>query len=133
TSQQIFGNERSTESIILLPQVLYRYVKILLSTTGLLFTSALLEVTATIFALILVISIRKKIPKEWFVFSLFTIFIPTLTGTLSSMPRYIIVVFPIYIALATIKSNVVKIILAIIFTSLLLILTGMFAQGYWVA
>ncbi|MDP2632391.1 MAG: mannosyltransferase family protein, partial [Candidatus Curtissbacteria bacterium] len=47
TSQQIFGNERSTESIILLPQVLYRYVKILLSTTGLLFTSALLEVTAT--------------------------------------------------------------------------------------
>lgn len=133
SSQQIFGQERSTDTIVLLPQVFVRYIKILLTTNGLLFTSALLELVATVFGLTIILVSYKKIPKEWFVFALFTILIPTLTGTLISMPRYVIIAFPIYIALALIKSTLLKTSILIIFTVLLFIMTCLFTQGYWVA
>lgn len=133
TAQEIFGQERSTNSVVLFPQVVFRYIKILLTTKGLVFNIALLELSATFFALVTIFIFRRKIPREWFAFSLFAILIPTLTGTFASMPRYILVVFPLFIALGTIKSDFQKIVLASAFSILLFVLTCLFTQGYWVA
>lgn len=133
TSQSIFGQERSTTPIVLLPQVFWRYIKILKTTNGLLFYNALLEISSTLFALVTLLFAYKKVSARWVTFSLMAILAPTLTGTLASMPRYILIAFPIYIVLARINSNIIKSAIAALFSVLLIILTILFSQGYWVA
>lgn len=134
TAQDVFQQDRSTTKIVLLPQVFYRYVKILISTQGLAFAIAALELISTVFVFAcLFFAWRMKMRTQWLIFSFFAVIVPTLTGTLVSMPRYIAIAFPIYIVLAHIKSTPVKIAIALIFTVGLFITTVLFAQGYWVA
>lgn len=133
TSQQIFGQERETSTIVLLPQVFFRYFKILLTTNGLLFVNAAFELVMTTLALILIFVVRKKIPTSWFIFSLLVVLTPTLTGTFASMPRYILIAFPIYIALATLGDWKLKTMIALFFIIILFISTILFTRGYWVA
>ena len=133
TSQSIFEQGRSTTKIIFLPQVFYRYVKILATTHGLVFANAMFELTVTIFALGILIWGYKKIPRSWFVFSILTIITPTLTGTLTSMPRYVLVAFPIFVLLANIKNLHIKLLISLIFIVLQIIVAAYFTQGYWVA
>lgn len=133
TSQQIFGQERSTTQIVLLPQVFWRYLKILSTTDGLPFVNALFELSSTLFALILLFIAYKKVKVEWVVFSALAVLVPTLTGTLASMPRYILVAFPIFIVLGMIKNLWTKILILIVFLVLQVAAITLFTQGYWVA
>ena len=133
SSQEVFGQERTTTQIVLLPQVIFRYLKILLTTGGLPFANAAFELISTIFALTLLILSYKKIHPRWLVFSLSAVLLPTLTGTLASMPRYIIIAFPIYVFLASLNSVKLKIMIVAIFLVLLYVVTTYFTQGYWVA
>lgn len=134
TAQSIFGQERSTTEIVLLPQVFWRYLKILITTQGLPFAVAVFELSSTIFALVLLyIAYIKKLKISWLIFSLLSITIPTLTGTLTSMPRYILIAFPIYIALALTLNHQSKFVFAIVSTVLLAITTMLFTQGFWIA
>lgn len=134
TAQSIFGQERATQTIVFLPQVFYRYIKILTTTSGLPFINASFELVTTIFALVvLLVAYFKKMKKSYLLFSFLAIITPTLTGTLISMPRYVLIAFPIYITLAQIKSLPVKILIALVSIVLLFAVTIMFAQGYWVA
>src|SRR3972149_4130308 len=55
TSQAVWGQERSTTQIVLLPQVFWRYLKILATTNGLTLFSAAFELTATVFALAILV------------------------------------------------------------------------------
>jgi hypothetical protein len=87
----------------------------------------------TTFALSVLLLNYKKIKKEWLVFSLFSVITPTLTGTFASMPRYVLLAFPIFIYLAQLKNMFIKIIILILFISFLCIATILFSQGYWVA
>jgi len=147
SAQSIFGQERLTNGVVLLPQVFWRYLKILATTHGLIFANAAFELLSTVFALTLLLiaykqsfstnkrsfSSNKKIKIEWLVFSLIAILVPTLTGTLASMPRYILVAFPIYIILAQLKNLKIKVLILTVSTILLFVATTLFAQGYWVA
>jgi len=133
TAQTIFGQERSTSAVIFLPQVFYRYLKILLTTNSIVFAISFFELFSTIFAIIILSLATKKVKSEWLIFSWFAVLVPTLTGTLASMPRYILVAFPIFIYLAMVKSLYLKVGLLIIFIILLAITTTLFTQGYWVA
>lgn len=133
TAQSILGQERSTSEIILLPQVFWRYLKIFATTEGLVLANAALEFVATVFALWLLIVGAKKINKNWLIFAFLAIVVPTLTGTLASMPRYVLMAFPIYIILAQIESRQIKILILAIFSALLFVTTTLFTQGYWIA
>lgn len=133
TAQTAFGQNRETTKIILLPQVFYRWINQLLSTHGLVFANSAFELSTIIFAIILLIIGIKTIKKEWLIFSAFALITPTLTGSLVSMPRYLLIAFPIYIVLAQLKNTATKITIALIFTVLLFITTILFSQGYWVA
>lgn len=102
-AQPAFGANRSGGEIILLPQVLWRYFKIFttVSYDNYDFWIALIEVIFLISVLVLLwIAWRKNLPKSWILFSLAAVIAPTLTGTLSSMPRYVLIAFPIYVVLA---------------------------------
>lgn len=134
SAQSIFGQERETTQIVLLPQVVYRYIKILLTTEGLVLANAALEFASTVFATVMLfIAWKMKVKREWLIFSAAAVLVPTLTGTFASMPRYILVAFPIYIVLAHLKSTQVKIAVIFIFLALLFATTTLFTQGYWVA
>lgn len=133
TSQEIFGQGRTSTSIVLPPQVLYRYLKILITSSGLPLFNAVFELLATLFAFLLLLLNLKVLKREWLIFSLSSLLVPALTGTLTSMPRYALVAFPIFITLANLKSNPLKWALAAIFLILLFCTTTLFTQGYWVA
>ena len=133
SAQPVFGQERSATDIVLLPQVFWRYLKILTTTHGLPFANAAFELLSTIFALVILLIGVKKVKIEWLIFSIIAVLVPTLTGTLASMPRYILVAFPIYIILAHVKNTILKSFILLVFLSLLIISTIFFTQGYWVA
>ena len=134
----IFGPQRSS-SIILLPQVFYRYIfKILPSLNTnyfpVIFTTYLEFMIGTVFLLIIVFSFRKLRLSYW-VFLLLGYLIPTLSGSFSSLPRYVLVLFPAYIFAAILLSKNKFLLFAfiVISTILLVVSFGLFARGYWIS
>lgn len=133
TSQSEFGQGRDSSKLILLPQVIFRYIKILLTTQGLLRLNAVFELTSTVFALAILAYSYKKVKSSWLLFSFLSVLLPTLTGTLASMPRYILVAFPIYVVLGSLKSTPLKLVILGIFMLVGFVSLTLFSQGYWVA
>lgn len=133
TSQPLFGAERSNE-IILLPQVLFRYIKIFLtvSPTSLPFFNAFLEFSFTLIVLGLLFVSFKKIRFSYFIFTFGSLLLPTLTGTLSSMPRYSLMSFLMLPFLVKFSGRHFKLVVVLIII-LQIILVGLFTRGYWVA
>lgn len=134
--QSEFGGVRE-ERIITYPQVLYRSIKILMTVSKqeISYFTYLLEFFVGTVGLLLVILSTYKKNISLFVFCLSAFILPTLTGTFSSMPRYILVCFPIYIYLAEMLNQKPKIELLWYIISLLLLIISctMFIQGYFIA
>jgi Gpi18-like mannosyltransferase len=87
-----------------------------------------------IFAFWLIIYSYKKIRPSYFIYSVLMLIVPLLTGSFSSMIRFILPVFPIFICLAMLGENYLfdfyyKFQSSILFA----ILFGLFVNGYWVA
>lgn len=143
TTQPVFGANRST-SIILLPQVIYRYIKIFITADhNYQFYGAIIEFSMFMFAFCLLLWELWRLWKRKFdkdvparlglnLFSLANIILPTLTGTLTSTPRYAIFCLSIYLILAEIKQTWLKVILSVIFLCLNLLFLGLFIQGYFI-
>jgi len=136
-AQPAFGANRSGGDIILLPQVLYRYIKIFFTVP---FTNydawiALLEVSMLLFAFGLLIFgfLKRKIRLSYFFFSILAIVGPTLTGSLSSIPRYLLVAFPLFIVLGTIKNTQIKTVIVFISACFFILLCMYFLRGYFIA
>lgn len=90
----------------------------------------------TLFALFILIYIliKKVIPFTYVVWGWIFFLIPIVTGSLVSMPRYVLVLFPIFIVLAKLAENqYVDKIYTIISLLLLTNLLYMFIFGIWVA
>lgn len=135
-AQPVFGAAREGSAIILLPQVLWRYFKILTTVpvSLLSFWIPLTELIATVSGIFLLIrSHRQKIRTSYLLYAWPAFILPTLTGTLSSMPRYVLIIFPIFISLGLIKSKLFKSLLLITFLLLLILFTILFTRGLWVA
>jgi len=135
-AQPVFGAERSGSGIILPLQVLWRYFKILTSVSfpSEAFLISSLELVSTIGAiLMLIVGYFKKIRASYLIFAFLSILIPSLTGTLSSMPRYVLMAFPIFIVLGMLKSKLAKIVLLSFFAVLLIVLIILFTNGHWVS
>lgn len=133
--QSEFGGGRETGRLILLYQVFYRYLKMLMSIPlqSWAYYQVLLELISAIFAMVGLVISYLKIPRAYFWYALPAFVLPTLTGTFSSMPRYILVIFPIYWALAKISSHRIRWIMVIAGILLQVINVWLFAQGKWVA
>ncbi len=134
-NQSRFLAGRETDKLILLPQVVYRYFKMFLTTpiSNPIFFVIVLEFWSLVLALIGLISLWfRKIPVHYQVYSWLSLILPTLTGTLSSLPRYVLVIFPVFWGLAFLPKRVRWFILGI--NSFLLFLAfSRFIQGWWVA
>lgn len=135
-AQPVFGAARSGSVIILPPQVLYRYIKILftVSATSYAFWVAFWELCSfSIACFLLIIAHRKKLSHSLLFFSWSCLLLPVLTGTFSSMPRYTLILFPLYIVLGTIASRWLRFGVLCINCILLLFFTALFTRGFWVS
>lgn len=134
TSQPAFGAERSSLPIVLLPQVVFRYVKMLVSVpiNSWQFFSSALELTFTAILLAVLVFAFKKIRLSYWLFAAGCLLIPTLTGTLSSMPRYSLMAFFLLPAAVISTGKYFKPITAILII-MEVILASLFTRGYWVA
>ncbi len=141
TSQPVFGAHRST-SLVFLPQVYWRYVKIFLTANhDFRYYISLLEFS--VFTFIFVILILDLI-ENWKLkiknysriglnlFSFANILLPTLTGTFSSIPRYALFSLSAFIYLGQLKQTWIKWLIAAGFVVLHILILGFFVQGYFI-
>lgn len=134
--QPSFGAERSGGSLVFLPQVFFRYLKIFLTVNpfSLAFYTAAQELTLVILSLVVLVLGWKKIKIPELFFSAGVLLLPTFTGTLSSMPRYILAAFPLFIVGAQIlKEKWWFRTVVIIFLLWQVINVSLFLNGYWVS
>lgn len=135
-AQPAFGAERLGSGVIFPPQVIFRYLKILVSVDirTLPFWNSFFELISFLSGVfLLIVAHLKKIRLSYLIFSWFSLITPSLTGTFSSMPRYILIIFPIYIVLGSLKSNLLKLVLLTINAVILIIFVILFTRGYWVS
>lgn len=131
--------EQHQQGIVTLPQVYYRYIRMLLTvdTTSSIYQTIILEfVTGILFFLLPVYGYFKKIRLSYLVYAMLGFLLPAIQGSFSSNPRYIIVLFPSFLAAALWFSSVDKALKIVVLFSLSLMLlleTALFLRGYWVA
>ncbi len=134
-----YGEQRQIDPV-LLPQVFYRYFfKILpnvdYSHFPIVFTTYL-EVLVAILFLSLVTILFFKSRLSYAIFSAGLYIVPTLTGSFSSLPRYVLVIFPAFILMAIYISRLPRLIRNVTLLMLVIILgiaTSLFVRGYWVS
>lgn len=131
----IYGQQRSGSTLILLPQVIFRYVKIFYLADK--FTHdywlAVFEFVTFFIVLGILLYSWKRIRPSYLLFSLAALILPTLTGSFSSLPRYALACFPIFIILGSIQNRKIQIALLTFSSVLFIIASGLFFRGYFVS
>lgn len=143
-AQSAFDANRSTDSFVILPQVLYRYIKIFLTAQqNDQYWQAVMEfgVYIGVFG-VLILDLLKR-AKTWYkketapylgllLFSFINMILPTLTGTLSSTPRYALMSLSYFLFMSEVRNPWVRgTVLAVSFV-LHVFIFGYFVQGYFV-
>lgn len=118
-------------------QTIWRYLNFffLFPKANLAYWVAVLEFVSTIFYFALSLYVLIKIRISYGVFMLISLIIPIFTGTLQSMPRYILHLFPAFLALVLItgKNRLIFAGVIIIFLILGFLFTALFTRGYFIA
>lgn len=106
-----------------------------LSTPGFINTNftTLLDLIFATFGVGFIIRSFRFLPPSYSIYSLVSLAIPLFTPTLVSIPRFLLVIFPIFILIALIKNKYVILTYQIISLMLLSLFVGLFINGYWVS
>jgi hypothetical protein len=134
-AQGELANGRSTSGIVAPMVMIWRYLKILFTVSPQVYEwwVALLELGSGALAAVTIwFSFKLKFPALYQLYSLAMIFLPFASGTLSGFPRYLIIVFPLYIVLAHLTQTW-RWIAMIGFLLLQVLLVSLFIRGYFVA
>lgn len=136
--QKVVG-EQHQSGLTSLPQVYFRYVKMILSVDIInpIYQTVWLEfLVGILFFTLPLYGYFKKIRLSYLFYAMVGFLLPSIQGSLSSVPRYVIVFFPSFLTLALLINSLPKLVRAlIIFVSSILLLTetAIFLRGYWVA
>jgi Gpi18-like mannosyltransferase len=90
-----------------------------------------LDVFFVIFSLTITFFVFKKLRTSYGLYMLATIIVPLGTGTFMSVGRYILILFPTYILLASIKNQYLKQVWALISILFLALYIILFVNNYW--
>ncbi len=138
TGQAYFRNDRATSltALVTPPQVIFRYLKIFLTAdkTTLSYFVASLEFVSFVGACILLLwlTFRRKLRPSWLFFAWLTLLLPTFSGTLSSVPRYLLTIFPLFVGLSLLGKRF-RFSLATVFILLQIVLVLLFTSGAFVS
>lgn len=136
--QKLVG-EQHQSGIITLPQVYFRYIKMLTITDfrNPIFQTILLEFfVGLVFFVLPVYGYLKKIRLSYLTFAMLAFLAPTIQGSFSSSPRYVISLFPSFLAAALWINSFPKLIkISVLILSFLVFIleTALFLRGYWIA
>lgn len=136
---QLIVGEQHQRGLVLLPQVIFRYLKMILGTEALnpLFTTILFELAVGIvFSLLPLVGLFYRVRLSYLFFSIMGFILPTIQGSFSSLPRYVLILFPSFIVLTLMIKKLpipIKILLAILSATLLTVEAAFFLRGYWVS
>lgn len=136
--QKIVG-EQHQSGFTLLPQVYYRYIKMLLTVDfyAPIYQTVFLEaVVGVLFFLLPIIGLFRRVRLSYLVFAMSGFLLPTIQGSFSSVPRYVLVLFPSFLILALLISKWprwVKVLYFVISFSWLAVESALFLRGYWIA
>ncbi len=135
----VFGEQRSS-SIVLLPQVFYRYFVRILPVINYTYIpqvfTTYLEIVSGILFLVLTVFVFLKLRASYAMYMIFGYIIPTLSGSFSSFPRYALVLFPGFIVSALYLQNCPSYLRISIYTLLCVLLAislSYFARGYFIS
>lgn len=135
-AQPGFGAGRQIDRLILPYQVFARYLKMFwsVSPSNNIYPVLILEFMTTIgLSALIFYSFWKKIRKSYLIFIIPALLLPTLTGTLASMPRYGLIAFPLFYVLGSVENKYVKIGLMIVFALTLVWALIRFSRGLWLS
>src|SRR3989344_2176315 len=134
--QKIVG-EQHQSGVISLPQVYFRYIKMVLTVdiTNPIYQTIWLEFLIGLAFLILPIyGYFKKIRLSYIFYAMVGFLLPTIQGSFSSLPRYILILFPSFLALAIFFNSlpkIIKLLFVVACSSVLIVEASMFLRGYW--
>lgn len=136
--QALYEINRTVGHVVLFPQVLWRYMKILVLAVG---KPTMVAYGVSIFELVLTLGAfyilyygwKHKSKASYLLYGFFVLIIPTLTGTLTSMPRYILTTVPLFMILGSIGSKTVRYVLLIVGVILEIMATTLFLRGWFIA
>ncbi len=140
-----FHTGRTTSHLIFLPQVYYRYFAIFLkaSHTFTYYIAILEFIIFNLFFWILLFDLwqlwknKKKEARMSLLglnlFSLVNLILPTLTGTMTSIPRYALFSLSFFLWIAEIRKLWIKVLLLCLFILFHIILLSLFVQGYFIS
>lgn len=135
--QKLVG-EQHQSGITLLPQVYFRYIKMFLTVDpqNSIYQTIVLEfLVGILFFMLPIIGYFKKVRLSYLFYAMVGFLLPSIQGSFSSVPRYVIVFFPSFIILALLLERLPKffrIFILTISTLLLMMETALFLRGYWV-
>lgn len=136
--QTVVG-EQHQKGIVLLPQVYFRYMKMLLTVdiNNPIYQTIILEfITGVSFFILPIIGFLKKIRSSYIFYALVGFILPTVQGSFSSLPRYVIVFFPSFLILALLISKLnakIQMLVIVLLLIFLMIESGLFFRGYWIS
>lgn len=134
--QPNFGANRTVDTFVLLPQVIWRYTKIFVTASPFTFTYAVsaFEFVSLLYALVLLgIAWRAKIPRPLVYYAAAVVLIPTCTGTLSSLPRYMLSAFPLFFAAGTVHNSRIQMVVLALGIVGSVVATSLFLGGIFVS
>lgn len=138
TLQTLVG-EQHQRGIVLLPQVFYRYLKILITSKMPLYSlyTWFLEVlTASLFVFVPIYGYLKKVKLSYLSYVLLGFLVPSIQGSFSSVPRYLLVIFPAFIIIGQALGKLPKfyrVIFLCLSAVFMLIGYALFFRGYFVS
>ena len=95
--------------------------------------NAFLDLAFAIFGVGMIIRAFRFLPISYSVYGLISILLPLLSSSLSSIPRFLLPIFPIFILLAFIKNQHSVFAYQLISIMLLAVFITLFMNGYWVS
>ncbi|MBW6440551.1 hypothetical protein K0B03_00790 [Patescibacteria group bacterium] len=117
---------------VLFDSIIYIFINLNMFFT-LAYFNNLIELAYFIIFAIISVYVWGKMRKSYAIYMIISIVIPLLSGSVASLNRYVLVLFPAFIILAIIGQNKLHhVIISITFTIFLIYHTIMFANLYWV-
>ncbi len=133
-----YGEQRQLGKIVLFPQVFWRYIKMIVTVdkSSPIYITIWVEFLSALGALALIVyGFIKKLRLSYLIYCVLGFFLATITGSFSSLPRYIIVLFPLFILFGRMLAEPKRSDrwgLVLMFVVILATETALFVRGYWV-
>lgn len=89
------------------------------------------ELVAVTFLIIMTLLVSLKIRLSYGIYLLTNLLLFTSTNFILSTPRYMLILFPIYIALGLIKNEIILLLISLFSMGLLFLFTYFYIQGRW--